>query len=220
VAHPNLLWQLVDSTFPMGGFSHSAGLEAAVQLGEIQGSEELLHYFEELLWNVGGAALPFTSAAHASPAALPQLDWRCDAFLSSNVANRASRAQGGAFLRAAAQAFGDPVGRIEDQVRAQALPAHLAPVLGCALASLGMALEDAQRLLLFLALRGAVSAAVRLGVVGPLEAQRLQARAGRTLEEVLAARAHASLEEVSQVTPLLDLLQGHQDRLYSRLFQS
>src|SRR5438270_9320121 len=32
-----VIWQLVDSAFPGGGFAHSAGLEAALQLGEING---------------------------------------------------------------------------------------------------------------------------------------------------------------------------------------
>ena len=90
---------------------------------------------------------------------------------------------------------------------------------GAVAARLGVALPDARRLYLFLQLRGIVSAAVRLGLVGPLEAQGVQAGLAN-VAEAAAAGADAAPEDAAQTTPLLDLYQGHQDRLYSRLFRS
>ena len=52
--------------------------------------------------------------------------------------------------------------------------AHLAPMFGASLAALGVGTDEVQALHLYVALRGVASAAVRLGVVGPHEAQRLQ----------------------------------------------
>ena len=43
---PFLLLQLADSAFPTGGFAHSGGLEAAYQLGEIDGPEGLAKRLE------------------------------------------------------------------------------------------------------------------------------------------------------------------------------
>jgi urease accessory protein len=65
-----------------------------------------------------------------------------------------------------------------------------------------------------------LSAAVRLGIVGPLEAQRVQAQCAAVLDDVLAACSDIPLSEAAQTAPILDLMQGVQDRLYSRLFQS
>jgi urease accessory protein len=218
--NPWLLLQLADSALPTGGFAHSGGVEAAVQLGRIGGAEDLERAAAEAVWSLAGAALPFVSAAHAAPGALPALDLRCDATLPGHVQNRASRAQGQAFLRAASAAFGPEVEEVAEAVHAARLCGHLAPAFGAVLGRLGAPAEEARRLFLFQAARGMLSAAVRLGVVGPLETQALLARLAPEAEAALRATDGLAPEEAAAAAPILELLQGHQDRLYSRLFQS
>lgn len=76
------------------------------------------------------------------------------------------------------------------------------------------------RLFYFNHLRGVLAAAVRLNIVGPMEAQVLQHRLSPLAEEMVARSALFTLGDLAQTAPLLDLWQGAQDRLYSRLFQS
>jgi len=76
------------------------------------------------------------------------------------------------------------------------------------------------QLFCFQHLRGVLSAAVRLGIVGPLEAQSLQHRLESCAREVLDHCQNLPVTDAAQTAPLLDLWQGTQDRLYSRLFQS
>jgi urease accessory protein len=61
---------------------------------------------------------------------------------------------------------------------------------------------------------------VRLGIVGPIEAQALLARAAPVMTAVLASCRGDRPADAVATSPALDLLQGHQDRLYSRLFRS
>jgi urease accessory protein len=68
--------------------------------------------------------------------------------------------------------------------------------------------------------RGVLSAAVRLGIVGSFEAQRLQSACAPRLEEIANRCAAWSIDDLAQTAPILDLLQAGHDRLYSRLFQS
>jgi urease accessory protein len=86
--------------------------------------------------------------------------------------------------------------------------------------ALNLEREQAARMFLFWHLRGWLAGAVRLGLVGPLEAQSIQARLGDFAEDVCRRFANLCLEDVAQTSPLLDIWQGAQDRLYSRLFQS
>jgi urease accessory protein len=212
--------QLADSALPTGAFAHSGGLESAVQLGRVRDAAAVGAFLDEALWHAGAAALPFVDAAHAAPDRLATIDLACDAAMPAHVANAASRLQGQAFLRAAAAARPDALAPLEAEVRAARLPGHLAPVLGAALARLGGSPEETRHLFLFGAARGIASAAVRLGLVGPHEAQRLLDGAGPTAERVLLATAGRTVEEAAAASPLLDLVQCQQDRLYSRLFRS
>ena len=216
-----LLWQLADSAFPSGGFAHSGGLEAAVQQGELRGGNELKDFLEASLRQLGHASLPFVTAAYDHPGTLLELDRQGDCFLSNHVANRASRRQGQATLASAAHSFGAPELEALRRAGSESLPyGHLAPVFGFTMRVLGLGRATTARLFCFLHLRALVSAAVRLGIVGPLQAQALQHDLAPSAEEVCLRCQSLSVEEIAQTAPLLDLWQANQDRLYSRLFQS
>jgi len=209
-----LLLQLADSAFPTGGFAHSGGLEAAFQQGEVD-ADNIAVWLSQALRQSGRALLPFAAEAFDDPDTLDALDEHCGAFLNNAVARRASLLQGQAHLAACAAAVDD------ERLSAWALaPHHFAPAFGAAAAVMNLKREDALRLFLFSSLRGQVSAAVRLGIVGPLAAQRLQAGLAGELEDVLRACAPLRAEAAAQTAPLHDLLQSTHDRLYSRLFQS
>ena len=214
-----LLWQLADSAFPTGGFAHSAGLEAAWQHGEIRNRGELLSYVEASLQQLSRAALPFVNTAHEEPQRLDELDCLCDAFTSNHVANRASRAQGRALLSAVERIFKAHISNLKAEARPPAF-AHLAPVFGASLRWLDVPREITLRLFVFNHLRSLIAAAVRLNIVGPMEAQSLQHHLSSPAEEMLQRSLHLTLDDLAQTTPLLDLWQAAQDRLYSRLFQS
>jgi urease accessory protein len=204
-----LLYQLADSAFPAGSFAHSLGFEALRGLGLLRGERELALRLDELAWHTAHAMLPFLGDAHGGAAV--EADRAVDRFLTSHVANRASRAQGRALAIAAEAMFG---ARVE-------LPhGHLPAVLGSMLAGAGVSLEDARSLAMFGALRSAVSAAVRLGVVGPLRAQRLLLDVAPIADRALAETRELAGHEARSISVLVDLAQAAHDRLYARLFQS
>jgi urease accessory protein len=224
VNRPAIRWrllQLADSGFPTGGFAHSTGLEAAVQLGEARTASQLDAHVRAYLWNVGNASLPFVGSAHDMPDGVAALDELADATLTNHVANRASRTQGRAFLFTCARVFDEPaIALLAARARAREVPAHLAPAFGAALSALGLSRPETLALFLYLGLRSLASAAIRLGVVGPHEAQRLQQRHAPTLDDVLAACQELRAADAATVSPLVEIIGATHDRLYMRLFQS
>lgn len=212
-----LLWQLADSAFPAGGFAHSGGLEAAWRHGEARNYAELASFLESSLEQLGHASLPLVTAAHDDPDGAGELDRLCDCLLTNHVANRASRLQGRAFLASCGRIF--PPGEIGRGAGSFPL-GHFAPVFGALTRVLGLSRSGAARLFFFQHLRGLLAGAVRLGIVGPMEAQSLQHSLAPRAQSVLSQCENLALADVAQTAPLLELWQGTQDRLYSRLFQS
>jgi urease accessory protein len=167
-----LTWQIVDSAFPTGVFAHSWGLESAWQHGEIDGAPALQRFLEASVHQTGHAVLPLMNAAFDDPVRLEGLDDIADAFLVNSVANRASRIQGRTLAATAAQVWAVP--ELADlEARVLTTAAHVGPVSGAVFRTLGLARQSAQCMVLFGTARGVLSAAVRLGIVGSFEAQRL-----------------------------------------------
>jgi urease accessory protein len=213
-----LIWQLADSAFPTGGFSHSSGLEAAVHHGE---AGDLRRHLAAYARHVGHAQLPFVTAAWEGATGVTEVDAACDAFLSSHVANGASRMQGRALLATCARVFDvGPAARLFEDVRARRTPGHVAPMFGAVLEGLGVARETAQRVFLFGAVRGVVSAAVRLGVMGTHEAQRVQRELAVALEAIAEECGALGVEDAAQTAPRIELFGALHDTMDGRMFQS
>ena len=215
-----LIWQIADSAFPTGGFAHSFGLEAAWHLGEVDRAS-IRAFVRDAIGHAGRSALPFVTHAHAHPDEIAAIDDRCDVFLRSPVANRASRIQGRAWLATVEASFPRPAVRdVCDRAHAQLAAKHHAVVFGATLRALDVDQTSAQRLYLFGVCRGVASAAVRLGIVGTREAQRIVGESGADLDRTLARCSSLEMDDAAQTAPLVELWQSRHDRLYSRLFQS
>ncbi len=214
---PWLLLQLADAAFPSGAFAHSTGIEAAVTIGGRTSPEELL---DAALWQAGHALLPFVRIAAESPSELAALDGRCDATVPSHVANRASRALGRSLASAAARAFGEDARVRLVTAHAARGPAHQAPVFGALFGALGVSSGDAEVAFLHGTARQVLSSAVRLGLVGPLEAQAIQAARAPLMDRVLEASRALSVDDVATTAPLLELWGAKHDELDARMFQS
>ena len=217
---PWLFLQLADSAFPAGGFAHSYGLEAAWQQGEVDAAS-LPAFVRDAIAQAGHSGLPFVMAAFDDPDSLLVIDERCDAFLRNPVANRASRVQGRAWMGTVERSFPrEAVHSLAVAVRARPGHRHFSPVFGATLRALGLERHEAARLYLFGAARGTLSAAVRLGVTGTTDAQRILAERSGDLDRAIERSSDLGIDDAAQTSPLIDLWQASHDRLYSRLFQS
>jgi urease accessory protein len=229
------LLQLADSCFPAGGFAFSNGLEALAKSGRIRGLGDFREYLASYLSQAASADLPFLNSAWAAaggpaagvPAGLlapgetledVALEW--GACLSLPAPRRASLAMGQAWLRAMEGAHGGPVAALRPRFRAESLPAHFLVAFGASLRAVGTSLADTQALFLHMALRDQLGAAVRLGLVGSLQAQGLHRESLARAEALRRRHVGQAHRQSRKTAPMIEMGQAGHPYLYSRLFQS
>ena len=216
-----LVWQLADSAFPNGGFAHSGGLEAAWQQGAVTNVDELTAFIHAALGQAAQGQVPFLNAVYHDPDAFETTDQLCDRYLNNHLANRGSVKQGCTLLNATSTVFGSVrLTELRRRLVNREIHAHLAVVFGLVACELMMEHAQTLRLYLFQTLRNMISAAVRLGMVGSQRAQLTQYRLADYLDRVAEQCQGYTLDDVAQSSPIIDILQGNHDRLYSRLFQT
>lgn len=221
------LLQIADSCFPAGGFAFSNGLEGLAKSGWLKGIEDFRQYLESYLAQVASAELPFLNSAFVpfgEAFAEVALEW--DAFLTLPAPRKASLAQGQAWLRAMEgahagdHACGGSLAALRPGFKELEIPAHFLMALAATLRAAGHALEEAQTLLLHMALRDQLGAAVRLGLVGSLQAQGLHRRCLPLAESLRRRQATATHHSSRKTAPMIEMGQAGHPYLYSKLFQS
>lgn len=227
-----LLLQLTDSALPIGAYSHSWGLEAAVQAGQLRDRAGVQQYLLGVL-HMGLAPTEGRACAFAhrlsrlgSESGVEKLQQQLQATRWAAEPRQASLDLGKRLAQLAERTWGISVPKAEGD------PLHHSVVFGWICAQAGIGLEDTLRAFLFSSLTGLVSAAVRLVPLGHTEGQSLLAQLYEPIEavvhqEILPVVKRAERPNLSPSWPALGSFTLLQERdcqvhqqLYSRLFQS
>ncbi|KAI5854790.1 UreF-domain-containing protein [Tricharina praecox] len=236
---PHTWLLLSDSALPLGSFAFSSALESylshvpkALKPTTSAATTVLLTHFLRLsLLSTSTSILPFVSAAHSAPLTAAELDDILDACTLCTVARRASTSQGRALLTVYDRALAGSVtteaerGVVEGyklSVRQGAASGHFGVAWGVVCSVLQLEREEALYVFMFNHAKAVVSAAVRLGLLGPYQAQAVLASGEvRVLvERAVAVGGCIAVEDAGQSVPVLDLYQGRHELLYSRVFNS
>lgn len=225
----HLLLLLADSALPLGSFAFSSGLESFIahQRTPRPSSRSSVSRFLQLsLHSLSTSTLPFVIAAHTQPSTSTHLDDVFDASTTCSVARRASISQG----RALASVFGKSLSAalppspcvLFETYRAARPHGHFGVAWGLVCRLCGVALDVTCYVFLLAHAKATLSAAVRLSLVGPYQAQTVLAatETQTALKEGVQRGTGVPVEDAAQSVPVLDVYQGRHEVLYSRVFNS
>jgi urease accessory protein len=215
------LLHLCDSLFPLGGFAHSDGLEAATTAGAIATGDDLRWWMDAcLVESLGRSEGPAVSLAWQAFIdrridALWSLDADVHALRPSSTARQASRAMGTRLVKTWGQ-----IRRIPDLGGALGNRMLTLPVaFGVVCASADIGQRATLEAFFYTRLAATISCAMRLMPIGQHEAHVLLADALArvpTLVDGVLARG----EQPASFLPALDLAAMNQQYVHSRLFRS
>lgn len=214
---------LVDGRFPAGGHTNSAGVEAAVKLGDIVDDQTLERYLLGRLATTGMVDAAFSAhvAALADPSGetLAAIDAEYSARVPSPRLRDASRRFGRQMLRAGASVWSSPT---LDAVAKVSGGAHQPVVLGALVAAAGGTPLDAASLAFHHLSAAVTSAAVRLLGLDPMTVAAVQASVGRDVDRWLADADRWASSHVSELPAsggsLTEILAEDHGRWDARLF--
>lgn len=222
----NLL-HLADPTLPIGGYSHSNGLETYVQNGLVRDKasarlfvENTLHYnlkFNDALF----MRLAWEATERNDLETLVNLDQECTALKSPREIREASQKLGirliKIFSRVNQTSF---VKSLEDAISSGEMDGHYCIVFGLYAQTLDIPLKEALFAFYYNAAVGMITNAVKLIPLGQLDGQDLLFDIRFQLDELTHETLLLGEIERGQCSPAFDIRCMQHERLYSRLYMS
>jgi urease accessory protein len=212
--------QFGDSSFPAGAFAFSWGLEGLAADGFIETASDVAEVVEEQLvyrWNCMDRILLARTYEAADFAAIIALDHLAEAATASGPMQIGSRRAGRALLGVFARlGHARPTAYREAADTDQRL-GHLAVAQGVVFKAVGLPASIAEVLSGWTMVTGLVSAAIRLGLLGHLDAQAILTDLRRTLERLLLSDVPAG-SAIASFTPLLDIAVARNSHRHVRMF--
>lgn len=215
------LLQHGDSFFPSGAASFSWGLETLVEEARIGAVEEVAMFLEGQLrmrWaTCDRGALAAAHKAAADPAAVARIDATVEAMTLAAELRAGSRRSGRALLKVHAELGSEGAAAYAKLVSAGAAVGHAAVVQGLVWRGAGLGLAAAEALSAHSLAVGILGAALRLGVLGHIDAQRTLQKA-RTVVVALLQSPAPAIEELRAFTPEAEIAVMRHETATTRLF--
>ncbi len=214
--------QFADGQFPSGGFAFSWGVESLAADGLLTRADwpDFLAGQMEHRWAPHDRPL----VAHAfqsaqDHAALMELDELTEALSIASAAREGSRRAGAALLGTHARLGTPGAAEYRALVTAGKTPGHLPVVMGLVLAGAGLDLPTALAVSAHSTAQSLGSAAVRLGLIGALDAQSALQDIQPRLAELIAEPI-PPVDDIGSFTPLTDIAMMRHPFQHQQLFSN
>lgn len=210
--------------FPVGAFAYSHGLEWAFEAGDVNDRAGLQRWLEDCLHHGAGRndaivlARSIDAARSADDAQLNEIATLARALASSRERRLESCMQGDAFLAAIDSGWACPrVAAWRDRAEGET-PYPVAVAI--AAAGRGFDTGDVVECYLTAFIANLVSAAIRLGIVGQTDGQRIMAALLPVIRQVAAEATSAEIADIGGCVFAADIAAIAHETQYTRLFRS
>ena len=225
IAQKLAMMQLADSFYPTGSFTLSHGLETLVQTGKVKSMQQLQIFLQLLLTKkVGTTDVVALIHSHRGSSqnditTIRQADRRL--YLQTAIARsrETQRQSGRALLMVACNTWENDILNTLKQETAEGKIHCLHPaIFGAVSAIIGITEQDAVLAFLHSLVTSIISAAIRLGVAGHLQGQKVLLDLAPDIETVWLKASTMNLNQMRSGTPTIDLAQMQHPKLSQRLF--
>ncbi|GAA0563335.1 urease accessory protein UreF [Chitinophaga japonensis] len=226
-AHLLPLLHLSDPTLPIGGYTHSNGLETYVQEGLVHDAASAAAYIQSMLVNnlqyndAAFASLAYDAAVQEDFPALLQLDEECTALKIPREIRQASQKLGSRLLKIFSRRYPSAfVQQYEQAIQQGDAAGHYCLVFGVYACQLQAPKADALQAFYYNAAVGMVTNSVKLVPLGQLDGQDILFRLQPLMQELATATLQPDRRRLGCCNPGLDIRCMQHERLYSRLYMS
>lgn len=219
------LLPFVDSALPVGSFAFSQGLESASALGIVNNPDSLFQYIKNFMDLLLKSELPFINSIYENIASdkqtLEEMHLEYDALLSVPTIHHSSVSQGQSWIRLfEVLTTGETFLNYIEWLRAKSLPIHALFIFSVGMKDRVVELNEARLVFLYNNIREQLNAAIRLSIIGPMQAQALLHDLLQEIENLSQKEIDFNYKQAVRNAPMIDIFQAYHHTLYSKLFQS
>lgn len=229
-----LALQLNDSQFPIGGYSHSYGLETCIQDGRITDKASAASYLRAsiegtlLYGDLLAVSLAWEAACGGDLPRLLRLDEQLRAQKIAREIREAGEKIGSRFVKTINSMAGElekefslkTFRRYVQQAEEEQMPIHYPTAYGCLAGSCRMGKRLALSGFLSAACAAMVTNCVKTVPLGQLAGQQLLAASFSLFDDVLKRLERLDINDLGRSRPAMEIAAMRHETLYSRLYMS